>query len=180
MNESEIKKALRAWIREHSKLEDAKIVFSQKNSIRLPVPFITIRLGDLLSLGATDEVKRATDLTKPAGQEITQTVIGRREMPVSVQCFGDGDESSLQIMSRVQTSLGLTSVSDALNAAGISVFDIGDIKNVTAMNETAFEQRHLLEVRCYVSEEVSESIGYIKTVQITNLNTGNIFEIEAN
>lgn len=178
MSESDWKKALRTWIRGSSGLEDSKIVFSQKNTIRLPVPFITIRLGDLLSLGATDEIKRTTDLTKPAGEEITQTVVGRREMSASIQCFGDGDESSMSIMSRVQTSLGLTSVSDALNAAGVSVFDIGTIRNITAINETAFEPRHLLEVRCYVSEEVSESVGYIKTVQVTNLNTGNTFDVE--
>lgn len=176
MQETTIKAALRAWVVTASGLGEQAVIWAQQPAVRLPLPFITMRLGDLLPLGSADEVQYAADLSH-VGQEMTETVVGRRELSLSIQCFGENTDSSRQILSRVHASLGLTSVSDALHDAEVSVFDRGPVQNVTAPRETLFEPRSLLEVRCYVGESVSEKNTYIQTVEITNQLTNTVFTV---
>lgn len=177
MEETALQSALRAWVVNASKLDDKAVVWSEQPAVRLPLPFIVMRLGNLANVGGPDEVQYTTDLDAPAGTEMTETVLGRRELTVSIQCFGNGAETTRQVLSRVLTSLSLTGVSDALHAAGISVFDAGPVQNVSALRETAFEPRALLEVRCYVCDSVSESNTYIATVEVTNQLTDTVFTV---
>lgn len=177
MEESALQIALRAWVVNASRLDDKAVIWAEQAAVRLPRPFITMRLGSLTPVGGLDEVRYSTDLTQPLGQEMTETVLGRRELGLSLQCFGQSDESARQILSRVQTSLSLSAVIDALHEAGISVFDIGQVQNVSVLRETAFEPRALLEVRCYVCESVSESNTYIATVEVTNQLTHTVFDV---
>lgn len=168
MNETLLQQALRTWVRKSSRLDDSKIVWAQQDVVRLPVPFITMRLGDLVKLGAADEVTHDFDATRPAGEEIEITVNGRRQGAVSIQCFGGNSDSAMKIMLRVEASLSLPSVMELLEAAEVSVYDTGAIQNVTALLETAFEPRAVMDAYFYCSEAVSERTTYIESVGVTN------------
>ena len=87
MEETILKSALRAWVRKGSGLDDKQIVWAEQDAMRLAVPFITMRLGDLVPLGATDELTNDYDAARPAGQEVEVTVNGRRSSSLSVQPF---------------------------------------------------------------------------------------------
>lgn len=168
MNETTLQSAIRQWVKDTSGFDDEKVVWAEQDAVRLAPPFITLRLGDLVTLGAVDEVTTASDESAPGGQEMTQTVIGRRELPVTLQCFGKTEASAMKILSQVVTSLGLDVHSDPLEEAGISFYQVGPVQNVTALLETTYEPRALVELRGYVTEEVSAQTTYIQSARVTN------------
>jgi len=169
MNETAMQTALRTWVRLASKLDDSKIVWSEQDIPRLATPYITMRMGDLVPLGSTDEVNHTYDATQPNGQEIEIEIKGQRSFALSLQCFGDGpNQSARQILSNVQTALGLPSVMGILEAAGLSSYDKTPIQNVTALLETAFEPRAVTSIYFYCSEAVSERTTYIESVEVEN------------
>lgn len=166
MDESVIEEALRAWVRKASGLDDNKIVFAEQDVIRLPIPFITLRLGDLVPLGSADEMKQSFDATRPPGEEVEVTVQGSRSFSLSVQCFGNSDKSARAILSKVQTALSLPSVREGFEAAGISSYEMSPVQNITALLETSFEPRAVMDIGFYCSEEVSERTTYIGSVEV--------------
>lgn len=170
-NWTAIEDAIRAWVKTGSGLADAKVIWADQTGARPAGPFVTIRIGDLLALGAVDEVEELTDLGRPAGQEVEQRVVGLREFPVSVQAFGPavaGAGTAREYLSKVQTALALPSVRDALEAAGVSSFDQGVVRTVNELVGTKYEGRAILECRFYLLESVSEFSGYIETVEATS------------
>lgn len=167
--EETLAEALRVWVRDAASFDDEKVIFSEENTVRPPVPFITLRIGTLTPLGAADELVEETDLDGPAGQEITQTIIGRRSLDVSIQCFGRTKKhSAMKILSLVQLSLSKESVQSALDDAGVSVFDTGTVQNTTGLLETEYESRALLEIECYVTETDSDTTTFIESAEVTN------------
>lgn len=175
MEETKIQRALRGWVRKASGLPDKKVIWSEQSQPRLEAPFITMRLGDFIPLGSADEVTQEYDENAPSGEEITITVNGRRSASLSVQVFGAGAQ---QTLSKVQTSLGLPSVKEGLEAAGVSIYDIGEVQNVTGLLETVFEPRALTNFSLYCSETVSEQTTFIESVEVTNEINDTTFTIE--
>lgn len=168
MNKSDIKTALRTWIRSTSKLADKQIFWAEQGNVRPKGTFITMRIAGLVPLGATDEQTQTYKATRPPGEEIELSIQGRRQFGLSVQVFGNGDDSSSQILSRIQTSVELPSIMAIFEEASISCIDKGDIQNVTALLETTFEPRDVCDFQFYCSEVVSESNTYIQTVGLAN------------
>jgi hypothetical protein len=167
-----IEGAILAWVKAASGLGDEAVFFAHQTGGKPPVVdgmFITISLGDALALGAVDAVDHSYDDEAPAGEEITLTSRGDRELSISLQCFRgklSGNESPRAVLSRVQAALALPSRRDALAAAGVSVFDAGSVRWVPELVETAFEARALLEVRCYFVESASEKTTFIEAVEV--------------
>lgn len=159
------------WVKAATGYSDSAVIWAeQSGSCPLPA-FITLRLGELLALGAFDELVTETDLLRPAGTEVELRAEGLREFAVSVQAFGPsttGNATGRAVLAKCQTALMLPSVRTALAAAGITPFDIGPVQNVTALVHTKFEGRAILEVRFYVRDSISEYTGYIETVEKTS------------
>ena len=170
-----IENALRAWVKTGSGYADSKIIWVDQNGPRPANDFITLRIGDLVSLGAVDELRVTTNLANPNGSEIVLEVNGLREFTLSIQAFNTATVStstSREVLSKVQAALKLPSVRALLNAAGLGPFDMGSVKNISALLQTKFEARAILETRFYVNETVSENTGYINTVTLVDY-TGN-------
>jgi len=175
-----IEDAIRKWVRDASRLADGQVIWSDQDGPRPLGVFITIRLGDLLPLGAVDETATDYDPTGGPGEEIVTTVRGVREFPVSIQCFGTdtvGRDTARALLSRVQTALGLPSVREALGTVGLSPFDAGQVRNLSVILDAQFEGRALLEVRFYVVEEMTERTTYISTVEVTDESTDRTFTV---
>lgn len=174
MEESTIQKALRSWVRRSSGLDDKNIIWAQQGNVQPKGQFITMRMGDLIPLGACDEESHAYDdeAEPPAegevGTEITISLNGRRQFSLSVQVFEDGDLSAYSLLSKVQTSVGLPSYRDDLDAADLSCFDIGQVQNITALSETVFEPRAQCDLTFYCSETASEQTTFVETVEAEN------------
>lgn len=168
MSERDIKSALRAWVRSVTNLPDTQVVWSQQDLSRLTGQFITMRLGDLTPLGSADETTQDYDATRDAGQEIEISVNGQRSFGLSLQCFGTGDVSDRSLLARLQSSLSLPSVLSLFEPAGLGCYDTSPIQNVTALLDTTFEPRAVMDVYFYCSEVVSERTTFIETVEVEN------------
>jgi hypothetical protein len=124
---------------------------------------VTIKLGDVLALGAVDD-----EITSADGSTVTEN--GMREFPVTLQAFAmqgltTGDNSPRAVLSLVRQNLELPGPRQALWNAGLSPFDNrGPVRVVALAINTVFEPRAIWECRFYVVEQASASTSWISTV----------------
>lgn len=172
-----VENVLRAWVLQGSGLAAGQVYFAHQNGKVPAGTCIAIALGDPRVVGQ-DSAISITDLSRTAGTEIEFRTAGVREFPVMLQAFTSetaGNSTARAVLSRVQAALALPTVRDALNAAGISVFDAGMVKVLNAVDTARFEGRAVLDVRCYANESVSEFTGYIASVEEQDLDTGRTY-----
>lgn len=190
MNLAPIEDAIRTWIKNATALPDAQIYFQFQNGGQpTSAPFITITVPDSWrALGAYAEQTKTTNLGNPNGSEITYTATSEKDALITIQAFAENTVTfpngnppalpntsgltAMALLSACQTALGLDGVRYALNQAGVGVYDEGHIRQVNAVIETYFEGRAVLEIRCYLVDQATESDGYINEVT----GTGTLFE----
>lgn len=178
MSYAAIENALRAWVKTATGFADGKVIWSAQNGPRPDGPFVALTLGAPVALGQ-DEITHNFDAGRPDGSKIEHVVRGVRELSLEVAVFDAdvvGDASAIALVSKLQTALRLPSVRDALNAAGLSPISTAT-QNLAAVLGNDFEGRANLDVRFYAPVSASELGTYIETAQVTNLDTGNTFEI---
>lgn len=180
---NQVEDAFRTWVKTATGLADNNIFFQDQKVERPTSTYVTIRVGSVVPLGAVDPVT-ITEVTDPVpGQEIQISVDGIREVTTSIQVFGPAvstnpTATAMYIANKIQTSLRLPSVQDALDSAGISVFDIGAVNNLTQLLDTGFDGRAQFDVRCYIVFSVSQFETYIETAEVTDNTTGETYTIE--
>lgn len=116
---------------------------------------------------------------RPAGQEISQTTSGVREVVVEATCFTsstDGSNDStdaIALAEQIKGSLLLNSVRDPLGVAGVSPFDPQPVQYMPDIPNTLFRGRAIAPIRCYVpAQAYAEYVTYIQTVRGTISTTG--------
>lgn len=168
---STVQSALVTWIRTGSGYASGKVIWANQDGGRPSGNFCTVNLTAMTPLGALDELRRTQDLGRAGngvdtvGTEIEHKVHGLRELAISVQCFTTektGDNCARAVLSKVQASLMLPTPRFALRDAGLGPFDRGVIRDVSALLDSDFEARAVLDLRFYVSEEVAEFSTYIE------------------
>lgn len=178
MSEASVEDAIHAWVVNTSGFAADKVIWEGQDSTRPTVDFITLKLGADVPMGSCDVLTESTDLTAPAGQEITTTVIGWRRLPCTVQVFAralTGDSTARAVLARVRTGLSLPGVSGALNAAGLGVVDRGSVQYVPALfAPSRFESRAVLSVSFSRTETASEKTGYIDEVEAEGTIQGTV------
>lgn len=180
---NQVEDAFRAWVKTATGLADNNIFFADQKVERPTSTYVTIRVGSVVPLGAVDPVT-ITEVEDPdPGEEIQISVDGIREVTVSIQVFGPAvsttaTATAMYIANKIQTSLRLPSVQDALDAAGISVFDIGSVNNLTQLLGTAFDGRAQFDVRCYIVFSATQLETYIETAEVTDTVTDETYIIE--
>lgn len=168
---SAIEKALWDWVKAGSALADGSIIWAHQDGPIPATPYILLAFGEMLPLGAFDEVVTSDADDPEPGADLNLTVRGQREFAVKLEAFtGDvvGTSSPRALLSVVQAALALPSIGDIFQTAGISMFERGTITYVPAIRRAAFEARAHLEVRFYCTEEISELSTWIETVTATS------------
>lgn len=147
---------------------ESKVIWSHQNGTRPALPYITLRLTPMRTLGI-DGTRHTYNGAAPAGTEITLSHGGMREFGLSVQVFGDvlGSTGAVATMEALKSSLNKVTIREALEAAGVSFFDFGQVVDLTQIEDTAFEGRAAMEIRGYTTQEITETLGYIQTVDTT-------------
>lgn len=169
---SDIEDALRTWVKTSTSLADSQVYFAEQDGARAPSGnFITVRLGDIRTLGPVDETQTTSIVPGAPGADLRLTSGGPREFTVTLQCFSPdkvSDTTARTLLARCQSGLGLQSVRYAFETAGFSAFDKGTVQNITYLNGTKFEGRAILEIRCYAYESVDEVTTWIENVDTTS------------
>lgn len=163
--------AIRAWVQASGLFDDAKIIRAEQDGPRPTVPFAEVRVGDEVALGACDALETTFDDAAPAGEEVTLTARGQRDLTVTVRVFTNratGADSARALASKLQVSLRLPSVKGILREGGLTCWDQGSVSQIPAILDTKWEGRASLSIRCYAEETASEKVGYVETVRLTN------------
>lgn len=179
MNLTAIEDALHAWAVAATGVAADHVLWANQNSGRPAGAWVTLARGAIIGPGSDRMVVSNTSGSPPSGAEVTHTARGRRELPVTLAVYDaavTGAGSALAVAEQARASLNKPSVRAQLRAAGIVVFDHGDVRDVPALDAVGFEGRAVLEIRCYVAEVVSETSGYIASAIITDLDTGQEIE----
>lgn len=156
-------------------------IWTDQKKTQPPYPYATLKIiAGPIKEGGADETRATTDLTQPAGQEVQLHVTGPRVFTLSCQAFvGDPAGSTpaadaLHFMSLAQSSLGLQSVLDALDAAGVAVVSEGEVTDLSEFINDDAISRASLDPRFRVSSDLSERTGYIDKTEVSSTFSGGV------
>ena len=97
-------------------------------------------------------------------------VSGQRTMSVSIQVYGNtqvtSGEAAYQLVADLSASLTKPSVLQILSSQGIAVYHIGDVSDISAVEESEYEERAQFDIRIGVAENVEDQLGCIETTQL--------------
>lgn len=175
INRDVLELALTAWVRAVLGLADSHVLIADQNFTPPAADYVTIRLGGLVRIGGVDGIEWSYDENGAAGQEITLSSDGPRNVTASLQAITRaprGASSAAAWLETLQASLALPTYREPLNAVGLGVIDVGTVQNVPKVYGASTEGRATLDVRFHVVQTASEKLGYIETVEVENL-TGN-------
>jgi hypothetical protein len=156
---------------------DNQIIWRNQSEALPPRPCVTMKI-----IGGPSPTDRdASLLFNPnpgqmpptANQSSVFTAGMQMEMQLSIQVFGNTRVHrplALQLTLDLNTSLIRQSILDKLKASGVSIQGKSAVQNLTALEETEFEERAGFEVSMGLVQNVFDSPGIIKTVN-TELET---------
>lgn len=110
------------------------------------------------------------------------TVFGRggnRKMTVSFHCYAQEQETAYNLMALWQGSLELFQTQSNLKAAGIAVWLIGNVADLTELLNTGYEGRSQMDVQFGISSNLSEDLSAIEKVDaVGTVDTGQDGSVE--
>ena len=141
---------------------DADNIVWREQSVALPPrPCIGLKLlTGPMRTGSFDDVI-------DVGDDVNCHVSGQREMSVSIQVYGNsrgGSANTNQVAADLSASLTRPTILQNLIANGIAIFDIGDISDISAVEESEYEERHQFDIKIGVAENIEDAPGFIETV----------------
>lgn len=160
-----VQKTIYSWIREQvaGVIPDSQIIWRNQSEPLPPRPCVTMKI--------TTGPKRTgyQDNMVYTGVGTKFNVGGQRTMTVSIQIFGSTKvlrPMAFQLAVDLNASLSLQSVLDVLRGGGVSVQTQGDPTNLTALEETEFEERAGFDVLFGVSENILDDPSAIEHVGV--------------
>jgi hypothetical protein len=139
-------------------------------------PFAVLELLTRVPVGCAPEIVQTDDLGRPQGQEVELSATQMVACGFRVSVFAPpargahpgvprGTSAASNIAEGIRLAAALPSQVANLDAAGVGVFDLGQVQDVPAIAGADFEGRAVLDARIYVSSSVSEFTGYIASVE---------------
>lgn len=77
---------------------------------------------------------------------------------------GTGDDDAASLLRKLKNSLKLMSTVETLRAVSITVAEVGDVRNVSVVIETEWQDRAVLTIRILTADVSSETGASIETV----------------
>lgn len=130
-----------------------------QNVPRPPKPYFTLKM-------VSPAIKSGDDSASNLGGTVWNRG-GQRKMIVDFNCYGCSHEQAYNFASLWQQSLELETVQANLRVAGIAVWLNGSVQDLSALLNSGFEGRALLEVSFGIASNLSEDLGTIETINVT-------------
>lgn len=135
-------------------------------------PFMTLNMTGFQKIG--------WDYQSPTNDAGKAALYGNREFILEINYYGSG---GLDKFEKLTTSLQSFPVNQQLAASGIVYVDKVSQQNVTELVESAYEERHMMELRFRVSNQgITDpdlfDTGIISTVEIAGENSGGVIDPE--
>lgn len=170
LNIANVQKSIYDWIksRVNGLIPDEQILWRNQSEPLPPRPCVTMRItSGPTRVGFSDSVTFRGE--SPTGTDFM--VSGHRTMVVSIQVFGSTKVKSVkayQLAVDLNSSLSLPTVLEGLSAAGLSVQSQGEPNNMTALEETEYEERAQFDITFGLAQNVVDDPGVIEHVGTIN------------
>lgn len=118
-------------------------------------------------------VKVGFDWSSPVQDDATSGPTGRhlyqgvRMMSVGFDAFGRSHEDAYAVMSALQASLEYPPVASLLASAGLAVWDIGSVADISATLATTYEGRAHLDVTFGMTASLTLDLGRMDAVPVS-------------
>lgn len=175
-----VEQTIHAWAVALSGYSAAQVIWRDQDGNAPTGNYLTLHTGDQVQIGL-DAITSTTNIAAPAGEEVTITVAGDREIIVTVECYTAatvGAAGARAILAGMLTKSSLPSMRDILALAGLSHFDQGKPSYVPAVKEINFQGRGVWESRMYARDTASEKTTYIERAEITDTVTGDVIVVD--
>ncbi|MBU6428199.1 MAG: hypothetical protein KGR26_04265 [Cyanobacteria bacterium REEB65] len=159
LDRNAICQALRQWLMATTGLADNKVIFDYQPGPQPEWPYVAFNPTlATAGQGLYDELQHDSG---------TLTHVERRTLSVSVNVYGTQGQA-LAIAEAAQDGLELLSVTAILGAAGLSMADKGQLKNLSALEETQFVERFEFDAQfSAVATTTTETVGEIASIGIS-------------
>lgn len=156
LDQTAMENVMMAWIRDRLTMDKNHVIPADENA---PQPkqgkFITVKLASV------DRVGR--DQAGPTDDDGNRIRIGNREIVATIQGYRDGSREALDSLA---DSLEEQPIRDALRGAGLVIWDIGNVMNMTLPIEDTMRQHYVLEVFLRSHSQRTEAVGFIAQVEL--------------
>lgn len=132
------------------------VIYWQLNAPRPTVPYITLFLQSVVSVGQ-DWASGAADINGAINQK------GDRQFTLSIQAYG---ADPLTVLENIRTSLQKQSVLDTLRAGGIAFYTAMTINDITDLVDSKWERRATFDVLFGIGQVYTDAPGFFDEVQI--------------
>lgn len=178
----QVEDVLVAQVQTSSGLASGRVVLADQN-FRPPtgdVDYLILRVGAAYPVGGPPGVSWNYDAGRVAGQEIELLTEAVAELSIAMEAFsaatengaGGGDATALARLALLLMDLKSDDVQEALNEAGVGIFDFGAPAAVPRVYGAATEGRATLDMRAYVVLAAPPKYtGYIATAEMTGTFT---------
>ena len=130
------------------------IIFANQNAPRPPSPYWTMRLSVGRKVGRDQ-------LSQGVTAQGDQTVAGAREITLQVQRIGTG---SVSAMEDLRDNLSKTSVVEKWFTSKLSVYDMGEVQDLTTLLDAQLEERASLDLFIRFGTKLLDNVGIVETV----------------
>lgn len=133
-----------------------------------PLPYCTVLVSGLRGESLHTIQTQDVDDTRPVGQQLEVGHSRPMTLSVRVQAFSPGTTGgawAVPLLEKASTDLALRTVREGLRAAGLGLFDVGAIQNVSGLMSTKWEGRAAMELQFHVMATAQELMGYITETQ---------------
>lgn len=132
------------------------VIYWQPNAPRPDVPYITLFLGSVVSVGQDWSAPDA-DINGVIDMK------GDRQFTLSIQAYGN---DPLTVLENIRTSLQKQTVLDTLRANGIAFYQALTINDITELVDSQFERRAQLDVLFGIGQIYSDNPGYFDEIEV--------------
>ena len=100
------------------------------------------------------------------GTATTFNAGGQRRASVSFHCYAEDQETAYNYMALWQMQLDMTETQERLRNAGIAVWTIGDVADLSQLLNTGYEGRAQLDAQFGIAFNLTQDLGCIETVEV--------------
>ncbi len=166
LNLDDIKRTLITVFSERLDLVE-KLVWANQDFHQLPRPMGTLNITPgLRKVGLNDNQKMSNTGVL--------SLVGVREFTLSFNCYG---EKSMERVSSVSSIIELPSVIAAFREAGMVTVDVQAPVDLTSRKNNQFESRFQVDINFRTTLEITDDIGYIEKVGLSNLINNSTVEL---
>jgi hypothetical protein len=153
---TEIRNALYAWVSGQTSLT---VIWRFANAPQPARPYVTLRMLPLADVGYDWH----GDPDAQGDAETFKDRVFAAEIEVHGEAQPYGANVALSELEQIKRSLQMVTVTDILSAAGLAPMDTSPSEERSAIRRLDFEARYAFQARFGVTQEGTESVGYIAT-----------------